>query len=416
MKFEGKKTISTTISNLENNKRLAETTQKNKMRLFCRIFSFFRSYVTVFTVIFLLAAVSIINSTPKSSFQNRNVLFSQIEGKEGSDSETIIIKNIENSKDIQDDEKKHIPIVKIASANSNILLDLNKNQDKEEENVLISENTSIETASFALFDGTSFIAPAVYFDESLSDNLKYGIMKYTVKSGDTPSSIATSFGISTYTVLWANKLKVGDYIKPNQELEILPVTGVKHIVKPGDTIEAIAKKYEADKEEIIIFNSLNADGIFQEGTEGKILIVPNGEMEAPITIRIAPTPRTTNGTILSSSKYKTSGFVNPLKSHRFAYGHCTYYVASKVYVPWSGHAKSWLANARAYGYRTGSTPAIGSIVVTTEHRWYGHVGLVEAVTGNSITISEMNYVGWNRKSVRVIPINSRVIRGYIYMK
>ena len=386
------------------------------MRLFCRVFSFFRSYITVFTVIFLLAAVSIINSVPKNSFQNRNVLFSQIEGKGGNNNETIIIKNIEDSKDIQNDEKKYVPMVKIASANSNILLDLNKNQDEEETSALILENTSIETASFALFRGTSFIAPAVYFDESLIDNLKYGIIEYTVKPGDTPSCIATSFGISTYTVLWANELKVGDYIKPNQKLKILPVTGVKHIVKPGDTIEAIAKKYKADKEEIRIFNGINADGIFQEGTEGETLIIPNGEMEAPVIIRRAPTPRTTNGTILSSSKYGTSSFSNSLKSHSFAFGHCTYYVASRVYVPWSGHAKSWLANSRPYGYKTGNTPVKGSIVVTTEHRWYGHVALVESVTKTSITVSEMNYVGWNRKSVRVIPINSPVIRGYIYMK
>ncbi len=384
------------------------------MRLFCRIFSFFRSYITVFTVIFLLAIVSIINSAPANSFQNKNILFSYIDRGDNYDDKNIIIKNIENHGEIQNDEKKHIPIVKIASANSNILLDLNKNQDEEEANTLISENTSIETASFALFAGTSFIAPAIYFDESLSDNLKYGIMKYKVVSGDTPSSIATSFGISTYTVLWANKLKVGDYIKPKQELEILPVTGVKHVVKPGDTIEAIAKKYKADMEEVIIFNSLNADGVFQDGAEGKILIIPNGEMEIPKTIRIAPTPRKTNGTVLSSYKQR-SGFINPLNSHRFAYGHCTYYVASRVYVPWSGHAKSWLANSRAYGYKTGKTPVVGSIVATTENRWYGHVAFVEAVNKNSITVSEMNYVGWNRKSVRVIPINSRVIRGYIYM-
>ncbi|MEA2097978.1 MAG: LysM peptidoglycan-binding domain-containing protein [Patescibacteria group bacterium] len=359
--------------------------------------------------------MSVVNSTPRNSFQNKNVLFSYMDRGEGSNNgKTIIIRNIKNSEYIQDNEKRYVPIVKIASANSNILLDSNGNKEKTD--ALILENTSTETASFALFDGTSFIAPATYFDKSLSDNLKYGIMKYVVKSGDTPSSIATSFGISTYTVLWANKLKVGDYIRPKQELEILPVTGVKHIVKPGDTVEAITKKYKADKEEIIIFNSLNADGNFQEGTEGKTLIIPNGEMKAPVIIRKAPTPRTTTGTILSSSKYKTSGFVNPLKSHRFAYGHCTYYVASKIYVPWSGHAKSWLANARAYGYRTGNTPVAGAIVVTTENRWYGHVGLVESVTGNSITISEMNYAGWNRKSVRVISINSHVIRGYIYVR
>ncbi len=396
---------------------MAEVAQKNKTGLFCKLFSYFRSYVTVFTVIFLLVAVSVINSESKNNFQNGNILFSQLEEMGGSDdSKTIIIKSIA-VKDIQDDEDKHIPIAKIASADSSIMGDLNNFlEDDEEINKSSTVNIEFGLASWTLYGGSSLLAPSVYYDESLADDLKYGITEYIVKSGDTPSSIATSFGISTYTVLWANNLKVGDYIKPNQKLEILPVTGVKHIVKPGDAIEAIAKKYEADTEEIIVFNNLNADGIFKEGTEGKTLIIPNGAIEAPVVIRVAPTPRTTNGTIVSSSKYKTSGFYNPLNSHRFAYGHCTYYVASKIYIPWGGHAKSWLANSRAYGYKTGNTPVVGSIVVTTEHRWYGHVGLVEAVTGNSITISEMNYVGWNRKSVRVISTNSPVIRGYIYIK
>ena len=209
-------------------------------------------------------------------------------------------------------------------------------------------------------------------------------------------------------------MKVGDYIRPGQNLEILPVVGVKHIVKAGDSVETIAIKYKADSEEIIIFNSLPADGIFPEGSEDKVLIIPNGELAAPLYAP-KPTPRRVSGQVVSSSKYSSSKFYNPFDSHRFAYGHCTYYVASKVYVPWSGHAKSWLANARAYGYRTGNTPVVGSIVATSENRRYGHVAFVESVSATSITVSEMNYVAWNRKSVRVIPRNSAVIKGYIYM-
>lgn len=383
------------------------------MSLFYRVLSFFRSYITVFTVIFLLSAVSITNSISKENISKENSLFSSINKvKNCNNNETVIIKNTEKN---ENSKEKIIPIVKIASASSNILLDLNEKIEEERDNRSKSENLNTEIASFSLFNGTSFIAPAVYFDESILDNLKYGIVKYIVKAGDTPSSIATSFGVSTYTILWANDLKVGNYIKPNQELEILPITGVKHIVQSGDTIETIAKKYKADKEEIIIFNYLNADGIFQDGAEGKTLIIPNGKMKAPVIIREAPTPRTTNGQIVSSSKYKTSTFYNPLNSHRFAYGHCTYYVASQVYIPWSGHAKSWLTNSRAHGYRTGNVPVVGSIVVTTESRWYGHVAFVESVSANSITVSEMNYVGWNRRSIRVISRNSSVIRGYIYM-
>ncbi|MCK4891484.1 MAG: hypothetical protein KAS78_02330, partial [Candidatus Pacebacteria bacterium] len=169
MKFEGKKTISTTISDLENNKGLAETTQKNKMRLFCRVFSFFRSYVTVFTVIFLLAVVSIINSTPKNSFQNRNVLFSYMDIKEENDNKTIIIKSAEE-KNIQNNESKHIPIVKIASADSSIMF----SENDEETNSSSAENNESGSTFWTLHGGNSLLAPSIYYDESLADDLKYG--------------------------------------------------------------------------------------------------------------------------------------------------------------------------------------------------------------------------------------------------
>jgi len=351
----------------------------------------------------------VINSGSNNNLQAGSILFSHLDGKGGDEENEIIIVN----GDTQANQEESFSIVKIASANSD-WMGSSKNFDLEEEMEIALESNILKNDSFALYGGTAFIAPASYYDESLADQ-KYGITKYKVQEGDAPSTIATSFGISTYTVLWANNLKVGDYIKPNQELEILPVTGVKHIIKAGDTVEALAVKYKADTEEIIIFNDLPANRIFPDGSAGRVVIIPNGEIEAPVYAP-KPVPRATSGTVVSSSKYATSAFINPLKSHTFAYGHCTYYVAGRVYVPWSGHAKSWLTNARAYGYQTGNTPVVGSIMVTTENKWYGHVALVEAINGNSITISEMNYVGWNRKSVRVLPANSNVIRGYIYMK
>ena len=264
-----------------------------------------------------------------------------------------------------------------------------------------------KVSSLALVQNNSFLSPASYYDESLAD-LKYGIVKYEVQSGDSPGSIATSFGISTYTLLWANSLKVGDIIKPGQELEILPVTGIKHKVIETDSIESLAKKYEADENEIITFNKLPADGML---TVEKILIIPNGEKEAPVK----PRPQRTYSKVVSSSKYSSSKNLNPNKGHVFPYGYCTWYVATRVHVPWGGHAKSWLYNSRAYGYKTGTTPVAGSIVVTTENRWYGHVAYVEAVHGNTLTLAEMNYVGWGRESVRTLSINSKVIRGYVYI-
>lgn len=347
-------------------------------------------------------------------------MFSYLDGKGGGEnSDNIIVKSVDNFDEYQSANKSYVPIVKIASADSSLVGNLQVSRDGLGADNYIPEQAGSldleikQPINLTIVQDNSILSPASYYDESLSD-LKYGIIKYKVQSGDTPSSIATSFGISTYTVLWANNLKVGDYIKPGQELEILPVTGIKHTIKSGDSISNIAKEYKADEEEIIVFNDLPADGSLPEGSEGKVLIVPNGQKEAPL--KPAPQTKDDSRVVISSQKYTHKNTnLNPNNGHRFPYGYCTWYVASRVYVPWGGNAKSWLTNSRAYGYSTGKTPIAGSIVVTIENRWYGHVAYVEAVNGNTITISEMNYVGWGRKSVRILNVNSSVIRGYIYV-
>lgn len=101
---------------------------------------------------------------------------------------------------------------------------------------------------------------------------------YTVKEGDTPSTIAARFGVSTNTILWANGIHDGDVIRTGDILVILPITGVLHEVKKGDDITSIAKKYNVKVEDIVNQNRL-ADG----GSSLKInqkLIVPDGYISA----------------------------------------------------------------------------------------------------------------------------------------
>lgn len=225
-----------------------------------------------------------------------------------------------------------------------------------------------------------------------------GLINYTVQENDTVSSIAAFFGISTYTLLWANDLKEYSIIRPGDELVVLPVTGILHRVKDGQTIGWIANYYDAETEEIIAFNNLPADGTIQVGEK---LIIPDGQMPVPVS---------SGTTYVAQQSYTGAGTGS---SRNFPYGQCTWYVSQKRYVPWNGHAKAWLANARAYGYKTGTAPQVGAIIVTRES-WYGHVGYVEAVRGDWVTFSEMNHLGWGIKSVRTIHINDSVIRGYIY--
>lgn len=249
-----------------------------------------------------------------------------------------------------------------------------------------------------------------------------GVSIYTVKEGDTVSGIAAKNKITVNTILWANDIDNVDSIVPGDQIFILPIAGVTHIVKSGDTIDSIAEKYRADKGRIIAFNELPANGEVQPDQE---IVIPDGKKEEA---KPAPT-QTDTTTGIARRQYATStgsgaatdissGFKTPSgkagTGHRFPYGYCTWYVAQKRYVPWGGNAGTWLYNARAQGYRTGKTPTVGSIVVTTDSPYYGHVALVESVSGGSITVSEMNYKGWGKVNKRTIPTSSRSIKGFIY--
>ena len=88
--------------------------------------------------------------------------------------------------------------------------------------------------------------------------------------------------------------------------------------------------------------------------------------------------------------------------NHFAFGFCTYYVATRRYVPWFGNANQWIAGARAYGFAEGSTPRPGAIMVTAEGP-IGHVAYVETVNADgSWVVSEMNFAAWDVVDRRTI--------------
>jgi len=233
---------------------------------------------------------------------------------------------------------------------------------------------------------------------------------YVVKQGDTAGSIAARHGVSANTILWANSLSDTSIIKPGDKLTVLPVTGMKYKVQKNDTLDAIVSKFNSDKQKVLAYNEIPADEKLKVGQE---IILPDGYISAP-----APAPAPAYRTGAYGVQYATATSAYRVDAgtgggHRFPYGYCTWYVAQRRYVPWGGNAGAWLANARASGKATGQAPRAGAIIVTGESRW-GHVGIVEKVSGSTVTISEMNYAGFGRKSTRTINVNSRTVRGFIY--
>lgn len=101
---------------------------------------------------------------------------------------------------------------------------------------------------------------------------------YVVREGDTLSQIADMFRVSINTIRWANDIAPGESIQPGETLVILPVSGVRHTVKKGDTLASITKKYGGDIGEVMSYNALASDA---EIAVGDVVVVPNGEIVTP---------------------------------------------------------------------------------------------------------------------------------------
>jgi murein DD-endopeptidase MepM/ murein hydrolase activator NlpD len=154
----------------------------------------------------------------------------------------------------------------------------------------LAENTSLTATNSALPLDSSDENQNDFFgyyitdqDSLVNQNLpltsiradRAGVLIYKIQKGDTLLSIASDFGISLNSIIWANNIK-SENIIPGQELVILPISGVLHEVKTGQTIEEIAALYSADSQEIIYFNHLTNNVV----KPGDLLIVPGGKMPA----------------------------------------------------------------------------------------------------------------------------------------
>ncbi len=100
-------------------------------------------------------------------------------------------------------------------------------------------------------------------------------IEYTVKEGDTLSSIGDQFKVSTASIRYANNLGNVDYIKPGQTLTIPPVSGVLHTVEEGDSVRSLANKYDVAPQSIVDFNYLFYPF---DLNVGDVIVVPGGSV------------------------------------------------------------------------------------------------------------------------------------------
>jgi LysM repeat protein len=107
------------------------------------------------------------------------------------------------------------------------------------------------------------------------------IITHTVESGDTGWGLVYQYGIDLNTLVWANPEldPANPVFSIGQQIRILPVQGVYHVVVEGETVEQIAARYGVPVTNITNYppNHLTRSYTLQNG-QG--LIVPYGRQPA----------------------------------------------------------------------------------------------------------------------------------------
>lgn len=230
---------------------------------------------------FLFVIISVISFTPittKASFFSDVTSF--ILGESVTADETILTPN-------SDQNSQNIPLLE-ASIDPDI-----KKTNQIDNSPVIQDD---------LFINSEFLfVPNANFEKStISDQIRV----YTVEEGDTLSGIADTFDVSVNTIRWENNIS-GQTVSVGQKLNILPVTGVKHIVKKGDTVNGIADKYEADSEDILVFNGILSGNSLKQGD---ILFIPNGIIKPTAPKTTAKTTSSTPSSSSSNNKKAPAGY------------------------------------------------------------------------------------------------------------
>jgi len=149
-------------------------------------------------------------------------------------------------------------------------------------------------------------------------NLNYvpltGSNYYIVKKGDTLWSIARDNNISVAELkevnnLTSNALSIGDILKLSNETIETPDIGNTYIVKKGDTLYSIARKYNISVNELKSLNNLTSNTL----SIGQVLTVPNVNT-APTPPVIANTYTVKSGDTLYSIARKYNISLNELKN------------------------------------------------------------------------------------------------------
>jgi len=131
----------------------------------------------------------------------------------------------------------------------------------------------ILSSSFMFACKTNQITNLDLEDKEVSLNFgpeNFNWIEYLIQEGDTISSIASRFNVSTSTIIHLNDTL---HIKTGETIKIPNIDGICYTVKINDTISRIAVNYHIPPQVIIDVNGIENDAV----SEGEVLFLPGIE-------------------------------------------------------------------------------------------------------------------------------------------
>lgn len=275
------------------------------------------------------------------------------------------------------------PVDKLTA--SDVAVNVARATKLEEETAVVNQAQSAKVAVLMSASDTNIASKPQIVDTPLKS--WRDIKEYNVIDGDTVSSVAQKFGISSDSIRWSNNI-TGNALTSGSKLYVPPGEGIAYVVASGDTPSSLATKYHTSAENISADNDAEQGGL----VVGRRIFIANGQIIVAAPAR-------------SVSSFVASSFTPAYGGNGYDWGWCTYYAAGRAGAPGNwGNANTWAYFARLSGWRVSSEPTPGAIFQTPSG-WAGHVGIVEEVSEDrsQIKISDMNgiagfgrvgYSGW----------------------
>jgi LysM repeat protein len=215
------------------------------------------------------------------------------------------------------------------------------------------------------------------------------ISVYVVREGDTLSTIAEMFDVTENTIRWANDLNSKSVVRKDQQLIILPISGIKYTIKKGDSLRSIASSFKSDQSEIIAYNNMESASDLKVGSE---IIIPNGEITTTVTSTNSKAIAKAGTTAATA---KSSGyFIRPStgKKSQGIHGHNGVDIASSLNTPIVAAAGGKVIIAKQGGWNGG----YGSYVVISHangmQTLYAHMSSLTVSVGQTVT--QGNTIGY----------------------